>query len=70
MLYDRRSQNCKFLLITTLTIDIFLKWPIPGLFFLYFRLFNTVYNEYMNKSSPMTRFEPRTSDVGSDYSTN
>ena len=29
--------------------------------FLYFRLFGTVENDYMNKSSPMTGFEPRTS---------
>ena len=38
--------------------------------FLYFRLINTIDNEYMNKISPMAGFEPRTSVVGSDRSTN
>ena len=37
--------------------------------FLYFRFFNTVGSEYINKISPMTGFEPRTSGVGSDHST-
>ena len=36
--------------------NVFFTWAIPGLFFLYFRLFN--------------RFEPRTSGIGSDRSTN
>ena len=53
-----------------LNVDMFFKWAIPGLFFLYFRLFNTVDNEYMNKISPMTGFELRTSVVGSNRSTN
>ena len=41
--------------------------------FLYFRLFNTVDSKQVNvpyKSLPMTGFEPRTSCVGSDHSTN
>ena len=47
------------------------KWTIPGLFFLYFRLFNTVDSEQMfDKSLPMTGFEPRISGVGGDRSTN
>ena len=40
---------------------------------LYFRLFNTVDSQQINiwyKSLPMTGFEPRTSGVGSDCSTN
>ena len=37
--------------------------------FLYFRLINTIDNEYMNKISPMAGFEPRTYVVGSDRST-
>ena len=41
--------------------NILKKWAIPGLFFFYFLLF-------MNKISPMTVFEPRTSGVGSDHS--
>ena len=50
--------------------DFFLKkWAIPGLFFLYFRLFNTVDNVFMNKFLPMTGFELRTSAVRSDRST-
>ena len=40
------------------------------LFFLYFRLFNTVNREYMNEILPMTGFEPRISGPGSDRSTN
>ena len=36
------------------------KWVIPGLFFLYFRLFNTVDCKQMfDKSLPMTGIEPR-----------
>ena len=47
------------------------KWAIPGLFFIYFRLFNTVDNKQMfNKILPMTGVEPRTSGIGSDRSTN
>ena len=46
------------------------KRALPGLFFLYFRLFNTVDGEYMNKISPLTGFEPQTSGIGSDRSTN
>ena len=37
------------------------KWAIPGLFFIYFRLFNTVDNKQMlNKILPMTGVEQRT----------
>ena len=47
------------------------KWVIPGLFFLYFRLFNTVDCKQMfDKSLPMTGFEPRISGVGGNRSTN
>ena len=47
------------------------KWVIPGLFFLYFRLFNTVDCKQMfDKSLPMTEFEPQVSGVGGDRSTN
>ena len=44
--------------------------------FLYFRLFNTADSKYINiyikiyKFLPMTGFEPRTSGIGSDRSTN
>ena len=39
--------------------------------FLYFRLFTTVDNDYLNKSQlPITGFEPRTSGVESDHFTN
>ena len=51
-------------------ILFFFKWAIPGRFFLYFRLFNTVDSEYMNQILPMTGFETWTSDVGSNRSTN
>ena len=50
----------------------FLKRAIPGLFFLYFRLFNTV-DKQLNvryKSLPITGSEPRISGVGSNQSTN
>ena len=49
------------------------KGYVPGLFFLYFRLFNTVDIKQINvrfKSLPITGFELRTSGVGSDCSTN
>ena len=51
---------------------IFLKkWAIPGLFSLYFRLFNTVDSKQMfDKSLPMSRFELRISGVGGDRSAN
>ena len=49
----------------------FKKWAIPGLFFIYFRLFNTVDNKQMlNKFLPMTGVEPRTSGIESHRSTN
>ena len=47
------------------------KSAIPGLSFLYFRLFNTVdINKCMINVLPMTAFEPRISGVGGDCSTN
>ena len=47
------------------------KWAIPGLFFIYFRLFNTVDNKQMfNKILPMTGVKPQTSGLKSDHSTN
>ena len=43
---------------------------IPGLFFLYFRLFNTVDRKQMfDESLAMTGFKPRISGVGGDRST-
>ena len=52
----------------------FTKWAIPGLFFLYFRLFNTqltVYNcSILIKKLTKTGFEPWTFVIGSDRSTN
>ena len=49
----------------------FKKWAIPGLFFIYFRLFNTVDNKQMlNKILPMTGVKPQTSCIESDRSTN
>ena len=47
---------------------ILFKWAIPGLFFLYFRLFNSKHVHY--KILPMTVFDPRTSGIGSDHSAN
>ena len=47
--------------------------PFPASFFLYFRLFNTLDSKQINvryKSWQMTGFEPRTSDIGIDTSTN
>ena len=55
-----------FLLIPNESI-LNLKRAIPGLFFLYFRLYNTVDSKQMfDKSLPMTGFEPRFSGVGGD----
>ena len=49
----------------------FFKLAIPGLFLLYFRLFNTVDSKQMfDKSLPMTGFEQQISGVGGDRSTN
>ena len=51
-----------------------LKMGYSDLFFFYFRLFNKVYSRLTNvllyKNSPMTGFEPRISEVGSNHSTN
>ena len=59
-----------FLLIPNESI-LNLKRAIPGLFFLYFRLYNTVDSKQMfDKSLPMTGFEPRIFGVGGDRSTN
>ena len=59
-----------FLLIPNESI-LNLKWAIPGLFFLYFRLFNTVDSKQIfDKSLPMTEFEPRIFGVGGDRPTN
>ena len=51
------------------------KWAIPGLFSFIFVFSNTqlIVNKYsieINKFLPMTGFEPRTSGIGSDRSTN
>ena len=49
------------------------KWAIPGLFFLYVRLFQfqlTVNKCSIYKFLPMSGFEPRTSGIGSGRSTN
>ena len=48
----------------------FKKWTNSGLFFFYFHLFNTVDSKLVISSLPKTGFEPRTSGVGSDHSTN
>ena len=53
------------------TLIVFIKWAIPGLFFIYFCLFNTVDNKQMfNKILPMTGVKPRISGIGIDRSTN
>ena len=60
--------------ITIVVCFLFFKWAIPGLFFLYFCLFNTQLTA--NKCSiykyflPMTGFEPQTSGNRSNCSTN
>ena len=49
------------------------KWAITGLFFFIFRLFNIVDSQYINVQFNIlliTGFEPWTSGVGSDRSTN
>ena len=47
------------------------KWVIPGHFFLYFRLFNTVDNKNVQYNYlPKTGFEPQTSGIKSNHSTN
>ena len=50
-------------------VKVFFKWAIPGLFFLYFPIFDTVDSEYIYIFSPMTWIEPRTSGVRSNRST-
>ena len=76
-IFKTESWKCLTLLITRFlilgwpklsymcTTYIFF-WAIPGLFFLYFRLLN----ELTLKKCPMTGFELRTSDIGSDHPTN
>ena len=52
----------------------FLKWSIPGLFSFIFvfsiHSWQQTNVQYINKYLPMTGFEPRTSGIGSDCSTN
>ena len=49
----------------------FFKMAIPGLFFLYFRLFNTIdIKQMFDKSLPMSGFELRISSIRGDRSTN
>ena len=52
------------------SLSVFLKWAIPGLFFFIFvfSIHLTVNVQY--KFLPMSGFEPRTSGMGSDRSTN
>ena len=50
---------------------LFLKMGISRPLFLYFHLFNTVFNKQMfHKNVPMTEFEPWISGVKGDRSTN
>ena len=62
------------LLMTAQTSNLLKKWAIPGLFFSLFSSFQyTVDSKQMfniNKFLLMTGFEPRTSGIGSDRSTN
>ena len=54
-------------------IKIFFKWAIPGLLSLFSFFQYTVDSKqmfYINKFLPMTGFEPRTSGIGSNRSTN
>ena len=61
------EQNCKI----PKSFFFKKKWAIPGLFFLYFRLFNTVdIKQMLDKSLLMTGIEPRISGVEGDRSTN
>ena len=67
--WTRTQQETTWMSIVNLFF--FKKWAIPGLFFIYFHLFNTVDNKQMfNKILPMTGVEPRTSGIESDRSTN
>ena len=55
------------------SIKVFFKWAIPGLLSLFSFFQYTVDSKqmfYINKFLPMTGFEPRTSGIGSDRSTN
>ena len=51
---------------------IFFKWTILGLFFFtfVFALHLAVNKNVLNKRLPMTGFDPRTSGIGSNHSTN
>ena len=52
------------------TVSSIFKWAILGIFFLYFRLFNSVDRQRSIYILPMTGFEPGTSGFGSKSSTN
>ena len=62
-------QNFKELIEVFLFFAL-LQWPIPGFFTFIFCLFNTIKCKCSIQILPMTEFEPWTSGVGSDCSTN
>ena len=75
-LFYSPCANVSVASVSNQSSSFFKKWAIRGLFFL-FSLFlsfqYTVDSKQMfniNKFLPMTGFEPRTSDIGSNCSTN
>ena len=66
--FERGSS--KRIYISNIFLNVGLSRPLH----IYFRLFNTVDSKQVNKCSiyilPMTGFEPRTSGIGRDFSTN
>ena len=60
-----RTNKFVFLILYEKLLLVFLNGPFLGLFFFYFRLFNTV-NNVQYKRLPMTGFNPQTYGIGSD----
>ena len=59
------------ILVRWLWVRFFIKWAIPGFFFLYFCLFSTVDSKQMfDKSWPVTGLEPQISGVRGNCSNN
>ena len=70
IIWNPKGHSVKYATTTTQRLGYFLKMGLSRPLLLYFRIFNIVDSNWSIKFLPMTGFEPRTSGIKSDHSTN